>query len=118
MQDRSSAEWYRENRNHYNLGVRMRTAAITRLSPVMLLLIAACAVPTTGVVPRGDGYFTVTRQGEGLGVTNDQLRAAALKEAGARCSAASKPLKVIHVKDIPAGPLGRWPESEVLFRCE
>jgi hypothetical protein len=81
----------------------MKTAAMIRLSPLMLLMVAACAVPTTGVVPRGDGYFTVTRQGEGFWVTNDQLRTAALQEAGARCASASKPLKVIHVKDIPAG---------------
>jgi hypothetical protein len=37
-----------------------------RLFALTLLLLAGCAVPTTGVVPTGDGYFTVTRQGEGV----------------------------------------------------
>lgn len=62
--------------------------------------------------------MTVTRQDEGFWATNDQLRTAALQEAGARCSVTGKPLKLVHVRDIPAGPLGRWPESEILFRCE
>ena len=34
-----------------------------------IFVLAACAVPTTGVVPRGDGMYTVTRQGEGAWVT-------------------------------------------------
>ncbi len=80
--------------------------------------LAGCAVPTTGVVPRGDGYMTVTRQGEGFWVTTDKLRIAAIKEAEARCQSLGKPLKIVHTKDIPAGAFGRWPESEVLFRCE
>ena len=29
-----------------------------------------------------------------------------------------KRVKVVHTKEIPAGILGRWPESEILFRCE
>jgi hypothetical protein len=79
---------------------------------------SGCAVPTTGVVPRGQDMFTVTRQGEGFWVTVDSLRVAALQEANAFCANQNKKVNVLHTKDIPAGPLGRWPESEVLFKCE
>jgi hypothetical protein len=82
------------------------------------VVLASCAVPTTGVVPRGDDLYTVTRQGNGGWVTVDSLKAAGLQEADAFCLTKGKKLKLIHSKEIPAGPLGRWPESEVLFRCE
>jgi hypothetical protein len=85
---------------------------------VTVVLLSACAVPTTGVVPRGDDLFTVTRQGNGAWVSVDSLKAAALQEADAYCTEKKKNLKFIHSKEIPAGPLGRWPESEVLFKCE
>ena len=80
--------------------------------------LAGCAVPTTGVIPRSDGFYTVTRQGDGFWVQPIQLTAAATQEAQAHCSKSSKQAKVVNTKEIPAGPLGRWPESEVLFRCE
>lgn len=83
-----------------------------------VLLLSACATPTTGVVPRGEGLHTVTRQGEGFWVTPDALKAAAILDADAYCKNSGKSVKVVHTKEIPAGPLGRWPESEVLFRCE
>jgi len=83
-----------------------------------ILAVSACAVATTGVVPRGDDLYTVTRQGSGFWVTTDSLKVAALQEAEAYCSARKKTLKVIHSKEIPAGALGRWPECEVLFKCE
>lgn len=82
------------------------------------VLLAGCATPTTGVVVRGDDMYTVTRQGEGFWVTTDLLKTAALQEADAFCGARGKKLKFVHSKEIPAGALGRWPESEVLFRCE
>lgn len=81
-------------------------------------LLGACAVPTTGVIPRGEGLNTVTRQGEGFWVTTDALKIAAIQEADAYCRQSGKLVKMVHSKEIPAGPLGRWPESEVLFRCE
>lgn len=87
---------------------------------VMVSILAAltgCAVPTSGVVPRGEDLYTVTRQGEGFWVTPDQLKAQALVEARQYCDTKKKTLKVIHSKEIPAAPLGRWPESEVLFSC-
>ena len=83
-----------------------------------LVIIAGCAVPTTGIVPRGQDMFTVTRQGSGAWVTVDSLRVAALQEADTFCTRQNKKLNVLHVKDIPAGPFGRWPESEVLFKCD
>lgn len=85
---------------------------------ILTLALMACSTPTTGVVPRGDGYYTVTRQGDSFMVSTDSLKTAALKEAGDRCDSMKKPLKVVHAKEIPAGPLGRWPEAEIVFRCE
>lgn len=80
--------------------------------------ISGCAVPTTGVVPRGDSMYTVTRQGDSFLVTTESLKTAAILEADAYCSGRGKKYKFMYNKDIPAGPLGRWPESEVLFRCD
>ncbi len=85
---------------------------------VSACLLGACAVPTTGVIPRGEGLHTVTRQGEGFWVTTETLKNEAIQEADAYCRHSGKPVKVVHTKEIPAGPLGRWPESEVLFKCE
>lgn len=79
--------------------------------------LAGCAVPTTGVVPRNEGMFTVTRQGNGGWVQPFSLTAEASQEGAAYCEKNGKKFKQIHVKEIPAGPLGRWPESEVLFQC-
>lgn len=83
-----------------------------------VIAIAGCAVPTTGVIPRGEGMSTITRQGEGFWVTPDSLKAAAILEADSYCKRGGKVVKVIHTKEIQAGAFGRWPESEVLFRCE
>lgn len=85
---------------------------------VAAALLAGCATPTTGVIPRGEGLHTVTRQGEGFWVTPDSLKSAAILEADAYCKGNGKSVKVVHTKEIPAGVLGRWPESEVLFRCD
>lgn len=79
--------------------------------------LAGCAVPTTGVVPQNEGMYTITRQGNGFWVTTESLKTAAVKEAADFCTAKGAQLKVIHSKDIPAGALGRWPESEILFQC-
>ena len=85
---------------------------------VALLGVSACAVPSTGIVPRGQDLFTVTRQGGGFWVSVDSLRVGALQEANEYCTQQNRKLNVLHTKDIPAGALGRWPESEVLFKCE
>lgn len=89
--------------------VRMKGKSTTILA---VLLISGCAVPTSGVVPAGDGMFTVTRQGSGAWVATDTLKAEALKEAGTFCETKGKGLQFIHNKEIPAGPLGRWPERK------
>ena len=85
---------------------------------VLLVALTGCATPTTGVVPRGEGLATVTHQGSGAWVSTDALKAAAIQEADAHCQRSGKHAKVVHTKEIPAGMLGRWPGSEVLFRCE
>lgn len=90
----------------------------TGVVAVLLVALAGCATPTTGVVPRGEGLATVTHQGSGAWVSTDALKAAAIQEADAHCQRSGKHSKVVHTKEIPAGMLGRWPESEVLFRCE
>ena len=81
-------------------------------------LVAGCATPTTGVVPRGDGVMTVTRQGKGAWVSTDSLKAQALQEAGEHCARTGGTLRVLHAKEIPAGAFGRWPEAEVVFACK
>ena len=80
-------------------------------------VLAGCAVPTTGVVPRGDDMYTVTRQGASAWVTTESLKVGAIQEADAYCTTKGKKYKFMYNKDIPAGVLGRWPESEVLFQC-
>lgn len=92
---------------------------VTRQASILLAaLVLGCAVPTTGVVPQGSGVLTVTRQGSSFLVQTAELRSAALKEAGEHCELKKRPLRVIHVKETPAGVLGRWPEAEVVFECQ
>lgn len=93
----------------------MKTSLV---SASLTLLLIGCATPTSGVVPRGEGLFTVTRQGDGFWVTPDNLTTAAILEGEAHCKVGGKSVRVVHTKEIPAGALGRWPESEILFRCE
>lgn len=88
------------------------------LLAVACALLSACAVPTTGVIPRGDDLYTVTKQGEGFWVTTETLKTGAIQEASTYCVGKGKKYKFVHNKDIQAGALGRWPESEVLFKCE
>lgn len=88
------------------------------LVAALSVFLVGCSTPTTGIVPRGEGLHTVTRQGEGFWVTPDSLKAAAILEADGYCKQAGKSVKVVHTKEIPAAALGRWPESEVLFKCE
>ena len=85
---------------------------------VAALALAGCAVPTTGVVPQNNGLMTITRQGEGFWVMPGTLTAKARQDAEEHCRGAGKASSVVHVKEIPAGAFGRWPESEVLFKCE
>jgi hypothetical protein len=88
-----------------------------KLAVAIFLLASGCATPTTGVVPLGEGMYTVTRQGAGAWVPTAELKAAALIEANQYCESKQRSFKVINVKEIPAGPFGRWPEAEVLFAC-
>jgi len=65
-----------------------------RTAPAILLVtLSACAVPTTGVVPRGEDRYTVTHQGRGVWVSTDSLKAETLQEADAYCTKQSKRLK-------------------------
>jgi hypothetical protein len=91
----------------------MRVAA---LIPALCCL-AGCAVATTGVVPRAEGMYTVTRQGFTAFVPLHSVTAETIKEAAAYCESTNKKYKQIHLKEISASP-GRYPEAELLFRCE
>jgi len=84
---------------------------------VTVSALAGCSIPTTGVVPQNDGLFTITRQGNGFWVQPGTLTAQARQDAAVHCDGQKKTLKVVHVKEIPAGAFGRWPESEVLYQC-
>lgn len=88
------------------------------LCGLLCAVLAGCAVATTGPVPRQEGMYTITRQGNGAWVQPLELTGLATQEADAFCRKDSRKLKVIYTKEIPAGPLGRWPESELLFRCD
>lgn len=90
-----------------------------RALPILATIaLAGCAVATTGVIPQSEGMYAITRQGNGFWVQPLELTAAASWEAEQFCTSTSKKAKIIHTKEIPAGVLGRWPESEVLFRCD
>lgn len=82
------------------------------------LALAGCAVPTSGVVPQNNGYLTVTRQGSSFLISTSSLAAQARQEAADHCRGLGKASNVIHAKEIPAGPMGRWPEAEIVFKCE
>jgi len=92
------------------------------LKPTLLLAalgaLAGCATPTTGVVPQNNGYHTITRQGSSFLVSPSSLTAQARQEAADHCKGLGKTSNVIHAKEIPAGPMGRWPEAEIVFKCE
>lgn len=80
--------------------------------------LAGCAVPTTGIQPLPEGLHKVAHQGNGAWVTTESLKLAATKEAQGYCAKSGKTVRVIDVKQIPARPLGGWPEAEVLFKCD
>ena len=69
------------------------------------LILSACAVPTTGVVPRNEGLYTVTRQGSGFWVTTESLRNDALIESITRPT-------------YPATYTTTWPASMVMQRWQ
>lgn len=88
----------------------------TTIALVTLTLLSACAVPTTGVVPLGDGLAKVTHQGSSFLVPTSSLKTQAVSEANTSCS--PKRARIIDVKETQAKPMGGWPEAEVLFKCE
>lgn len=87
------------------------------LSVFTLAVLSGCATATTGAVPIGEGLHTITRQGNGAWVSTNSLKNAAIIEADAHCKRDGKSFKLVHSKEIQSGP-GRWPEAEILFKCE
>jgi hypothetical protein len=88
-----------------------------KMSVVVILAITGCAT-NTGILPASDGNYTVMRQGTSFLVSTAELKTQAIKEATDYCESRKRPLKVVHVKEIPAGAFGRWPEAEILFTCQ
>lgn len=80
------------------------------------IALAGCAT-NSGVLPATDGNFTVMHQGGGFLIQTAELKTRAMTEATAYCDTRRKALKVLHVKEIQAGP-GRFPETEILFTCQ
>ena len=79
--------------------------------------VSGCAVPTTGVIPRGDGLYTVSHQGATAFHATEPLKLAATQEGMAYCEKLGKSFKFVHSKEIQGRP-AQYPESEVLFKCE
>jgi hypothetical protein len=88
------------------------------LSACICLVLTACAIPTTGVVPLPDGLYKIAHQGNGSWVRTETLKATAIQEADAYCRTDGRKVRVIDVKQIEAQPFGGWPEAEALFKCE
>ncbi len=98
--------------------VRGRARVPKAAATFAAVMLAGCAVPTTGVVPLSDGLSKVAHQGNGAWVTTASLKTAAIGEADEHCKKIGKAARVIDVKETQARPFGGWPEAEVLFRCE
>ena len=88
-----------------------------KLSVAVALAITGCAT-NTGVLPASDDNYTVMRQGTSFLVSTAELKTQATREATDYCDTKKKQVKIIHVKEIPAGAFGRWPEAEILFTCK
>jgi len=87
------------------------------LAVILAVLLAGCATPTTGIVNSGNGFYTVSRQGEGFWVPTETLKNAALDDANKYCESLHKSILIANVKEIPSGAFGRWPEADVVFSC-
>lgn len=74
--------------------------------------------PSSGVVSRGDGIFSVTRHGAGAWVSEIALKEAALKEAMEFCGQDQKKMNLVFCKGVPAGKGRPCPLSAILFKCE
>jgi hypothetical protein len=88
------------------------------LSAITVFSLVGCATPTTDVMLTKEGLYTVTRQGEGAWVNTSELRAAAIAEGNQYCATKQMAMKVVQVKEIATGVLGRGPRAEVFFRCQ
>lgn len=84
---------------------------------LLLATLSGCAVPTTGVIPRGNDLYTVTHQGETAFHSTEPLKTAATKEASEYCTKQGKKFVFLHSKEVQGRP-AQYPESEVLFKCE
>lgn len=81
------------------------------------LLLAGCA-SNSGVVPGGQGTYSITAQAAtGFGGLGD-LKADALRTAAAHCAGSSKDFEVIEMRETkPPYALGNYPRIDLRFRC-
>ena len=84
---------------------------------IISAILSGCAVPTSGVIPRGNDLYTVTHQGETAFHSTEPLKTAATKEASEYCAKIGKKFVFLHSKEVQGRP-AQYPESEVLFKCE
>lgn len=85
----------------------------------VVVVLAGCAAPTTGVLPLADGLHKVTRStNAGAFYDAQQLKAEAVSEAAEFCTKGGKRYRLVDITQRPPKPFGGWPETEVLFRCE
>jgi len=89
------------------------------LSVAVAAVLVGCAVrvPTTGVVNRGGGVYTVAHQAETGFHSSAPLRASATQEATEFCQREGKKILVLHAKETP-GRANQYPEYEIVFKCE
>ena len=88
-------------------------------APILIgiTLLSGCAVPTSGVISRGNDLYTVTHQGETAFHSTEPLKTAATKEASEYCAKLGKKFVFMHSKEVQGRP-AQYPESEVLFKCD
>lgn len=85
--------------------------------PLVMLLLTGCAA-NSGVVPMGQGVYTVSRQAATGFSGSGTLKADAAREADAYCKSQGKSLEVIEVKEAPPPYiLGNFPKADVSFKC-
>ena len=82
-----------------------------------ILFLSGCAGTNSGVVPVGNGTFTVSRQAGAFPSGKEPLLAEALVEANVMCLSLLKSIKIIStIENMQA--IGNFPKASVIFSCE
>lgn len=89
-----------------------RIALIVLASAVL----AACASPTTGIVPIGDGLYMSSKPGGMLTYTGGEVKAELYREAAAFCSKQGKGVVPVSSSSQNSAPAS-FASAEIQFRC-